>query len=102
LRGGAGGRLKASKPEQIFICLFSPNVKIPATRRASCVGAQDHRRYTPKCLERAMALYSHAIKTLVPVFILSRGRGDETLENIFRSVNIALVNELKIVSRDGH
>src|SRR5437763_151004 len=55
--------------------------------------------FTPACLEKAMALYSIAIKRLVPV---SSGRVAEAaklLENIFRSVNIALVNELKLVYR---
>ncbi|MBM3833423.1 MAG: nucleotide sugar dehydrogenase [Verrucomicrobia bacterium] len=53
--------------------------------------------YTIKCLERAKALYSHAIKTIVPVSSCRAAEATKLLENIFRSVNIALVNELKIV-----
>lgn len=53
--------------------------------------------YTPACLERAKALYSRAIKTVVPVSSCRAAEATKLLENIFRSVNIALVNELKIV-----
>ncbi len=53
--------------------------------------------YTPACLERARALYGRAIKTLVPVSSCRAAEATKLLENIFRSVNIALVNELKLV-----
>jgi UDP-N-acetyl-D-glucosamine dehydrogenase len=52
---------------------------------------------TPACLEKAVALYSQAIQTLVPVSSCRVAEATKLLENIFRSVNIALVNELKIV-----
>jgi UDP-N-acetyl-D-glucosamine dehydrogenase len=52
---------------------------------------------TPACLERAKALYGQAIKTLVPVSSCRAAEATKLLENIFRSVNIALVNELKVV-----
>ena len=52
---------------------------------------------TPACLEKAIALYSMAIKTLVPVSSCRVAEAVKLLENIFRSVNIALVNELKLV-----
>jgi UDP-N-acetyl-D-glucosamine dehydrogenase len=53
--------------------------------------------YTPACLERAVALYSIAIKTLVPVSSCRVAEATKLLENTFRGVNIALVNELKVV-----
>jgi UDP-N-acetyl-D-glucosamine dehydrogenase len=53
--------------------------------------------YTPGCLKRATELYSHAIRTLVPVSSCRAAEATKLLENTFRSVNIALVNELKIV-----
>jgi UDP-N-acetyl-D-glucosamine dehydrogenase len=53
--------------------------------------------YTPACLERAIELYSKAIKTLVPVSSCRAAEATKLLENTFRGVNIALVNELKIV-----
>jgi UDP-N-acetyl-D-glucosamine dehydrogenase len=52
---------------------------------------------TPACLERAKALYGRAIKTLVPVSSCRVAEATKLTENIFRSVNIALVNELKVV-----
>ncbi len=52
---------------------------------------------TPACLERAIALYSKAVETLVPVSSCRAAEATKLLENIFRSVNIALVNELKVV-----
>src|ERR1022692_1706779 len=44
-----------------------------------------------------MALYGRAIDTLVPVSSCRVAEAAKLLENIFRSVNIALVNELKMV-----
>ena len=53
--------------------------------------------YTPACRDKAIALYSRAIDTLVPVSSCRAAEATKLLENIFRSVNIALVNELKLV-----
>jgi UDP-N-acetyl-D-glucosamine dehydrogenase len=53
--------------------------------------------FTPACLEQAEALYRKAIQTLVPVSSCRAAEATKLLENIFRSVNIALVNELKMV-----
>jgi UDP-N-acetyl-D-glucosamine dehydrogenase len=53
--------------------------------------------YTATCLEKAIALYSQAIKSLVPVSSCRVAEATKLLENTFRSVNIALVNELKVV-----
>ena len=52
---------------------------------------------TPACLERAKELYGKAIKRLVPVSSARAAEATKLMENIFRSVNIALVNELKII-----
>ncbi|MGK0184862.1 MAG: UDP-N-acetyl-D-glucosamine dehydrogenase, partial [Verrucomicrobiales bacterium] len=52
---------------------------------------------TPECLQKAIDVYSHAIETLVPVSSCRAAEATKLLENIFRSVNIALVNELKTV-----
>lgn len=52
---------------------------------------------TPACLEKAVALYGIAIRHLVPVSSCRVAEAAKLLENIFRSVNIALVNELKLV-----
>ena len=53
--------------------------------------------YTPKCLEKAVALYSKAVKTVVPVSSCRVAEATKILENTFRGINIALVNELKMV-----
>jgi UDP-N-acetyl-D-glucosamine dehydrogenase len=53
--------------------------------------------YTPACLELAVALYSRAVKTVVPVSSCRVAEATKLLENTFRGVNIALVNELKVV-----
>jgi UDP-N-acetyl-D-glucosamine dehydrogenase len=53
--------------------------------------------FTPACLEKTKELYGKAIKTLVPVSSCRAAEATKLLENIFRGVNIALVNELKVV-----
>jgi UDP-N-acetyl-D-glucosamine dehydrogenase len=53
--------------------------------------------FTPACLEEAVALYSIALQHVVPVSSCRVAEATKLLENIFRSVNIALVNELKVV-----
>ncbi len=53
--------------------------------------------YTPACLAKAVELYSTAIKKLVPVSSCRVAEATKLLENTFRGVNIALVNELKVV-----
>jgi UDP-N-acetyl-D-glucosamine dehydrogenase len=52
---------------------------------------------TPACLEKAKAVYGRAIKTLAPVSSCRVAEAAKLTENIFRSVNIALVIELKVV-----
>lgn len=54
---------------------------------------------TPKCLECAQALYQSAIARVVPVSSTRVAELTKLLENIYRSVNIALVNELKVLSQ---
>jgi len=52
---------------------------------------------TPACLEKTKTLYGKAIESLVPVSSCRAAEATKLLENIFRGVNIALVNELKMV-----
>ena len=49
---------------------------------------------TPACIERAAALYGTALDTVHTVSSPEAAELTKLLENIFRSVNIALVNEL--------
>lgn len=53
---------------------------------------------TPSCLSLATALYQLAIHTIVPVSCTRVAEMTKLLENIHRSVNIGLVNEMKIVA----
>ncbi len=52
---------------------------------------------TESCLEVACALYDQVIVKTVPVSSTRTAEAAKLLENIYRSVNIALVNELKNV-----
>jgi UDP-N-acetyl-D-glucosamine dehydrogenase len=51
---------------------------------------------TPDCLALATTLYAQAIKQVVPVASTRVAEATKILENVYRAVNIALVNELKI------
>ncbi|MFC4292486.1 nucleotide sugar dehydrogenase [Sphingorhabdus arenilitoris] len=55
---------------------------------------------TENCLQAALKLYSHFIDTVVPVSSADTAEMVKLLENIHRSVNIGLVNELKIVAHE--
>ena len=91
----AGSGLKAGTD---FHLAFSPEREDPGNPKSKVaeipkvIGG-----YTPACLEHAKAVYGKAIKTLVPVSSCRTAEATKLTENIFRSVNIALVNELKIV-----
>jgi UDP-N-acetyl-D-glucosamine dehydrogenase len=52
---------------------------------------------TPACLDAAVSLYSLAVEKIVPVSSCAAAEATKLTENIFRSVNIALVNELKMI-----
>jgi UDP-N-acetyl-D-glucosamine dehydrogenase len=52
---------------------------------------------TPECLDRALALYREVCDQLVPVSTPEAAELAKLLENVFRSVNIALVNELAML-----
>ena len=53
--------------------------------------------YTEKCAELAHVLYGQALDKVHLVSSCRTAEATKLLENIFRSVNIALVNELKVV-----
>jgi UDP-N-acetyl-D-glucosamine dehydrogenase len=53
---------------------------------------------TPTCTQRAVEVYGRVCETLVPVSAPEVAELAKLLENIFRSVNIALVNELAILA----
>ncbi len=90
-----GSKLKAGVD---FHLAFSPEREDPGNP-ASKVAAIPKivGGLTPACLERATKLYGAAIQRVVPVSSCRVAEAAKLLENIFRSVNIALVNELKVV-----
>jgi UDP-N-acetyl-D-glucosamine dehydrogenase len=53
---------------------------------------------TPACTQRALDVYGRVCDSLVPVSAPEVAELAKLLENIFRSVNIALVNELAILA----
>ncbi len=87
--------LKAGKD---FYLAFSPEREDPNNKDFSTstipkvVGG-----YTPGCLAAAKALYEAIVNKTVPVSSTSTAEAAKLLENIYRAVNIALVNELKML-----
>ena len=83
-----------------FYLAFSPEREDPGNKNFSTgnipkvVGG-----VTPACLERAKALYQYAVSQVVPVSSTRVAELTKLLENIYRSVNIALVNELKVLGQ---
>lgn len=81
-----------------FFLAFSPeredpgNKNFTATNTPKVVGG-----VTKSCLEVACELYNWITRS-VPVSSTQAAELTKLLENIFRSVNIALVNELKVLS----
>jgi UDP-N-acetyl-D-glucosamine dehydrogenase len=57
---------------------------------------------TPACLNRALDMYSEVCDNLVPVSKPEAAELAKLLENVFRSVNIALVNELAMLCDRMH
>jgi UDP-N-acetyl-D-glucosamine dehydrogenase len=53
---------------------------------------------TPTCLNVGVKLYESIIDTVVPVSSTKTAEMTKLLENIYRAVNIGLVNEMKIVA----
>lgn len=91
----AGSGLKAGKD---FHLAFSPEREDPGNPDSKvAIVPKVVGGYTPACLEKATALYSRALRVVVPVSSCRAAEATKLLENIFRSVNIALVNELKVV-----
>ncbi len=81
----------------VFLC-FSPEREDPGNREFAtrtipkiCGGT------TPPCLEVGTELYQSVIDRVVPVSSTRAAEMTKLLENIHRSVNIGLVNEMKVI-----
>jgi UDP-N-acetyl-D-glucosamine dehydrogenase len=70
----------------------SPGSDLPSHQIPKVVGG-----HTPRCLEVALDVYRRAFDRVVPVSSTRVAETAKLLENIYRSVNIALVNELKML-----
>ncbi len=94
-RGESGEGLRLGR--DLYLA-FSPEREDPGNARfdtrsiPKLVGGAD-----AASLELAVALYKAVVATVVPVDGTQVAEAAKLLENIFRSVNIALVNELKMI-----
>lgn len=83
--------------ETLYLC-FSPEREDPGNSTYNTrtipklVGANDQ-----TSLDLSVALYQLAIQQVVPLRCTRTAEAAKLFENIFRSVNIALVNELKVI-----
>ena len=86
------------KVEEDFFLAYSPeredpgNADFAARNIPKVVGG-----YGPKSMELATALYAHAVTEVIPVQSCEVAEACKILENTYRSVNIAMVNELKVL-----
>jgi len=86
------------KVGQDFYLAFSPEREDPgnpnysAERIPKVVGGIE-----PKSTQLATALYSHAVVQVIPVSSAEVAEACKILENTYRAVNIAMVNELKVL-----
>lgn len=82
-----------------FFLLYSPeredpgNLKFTTRMIPKVVGGS-----TPNCLELGITLYKEITEKVVPVSSTRTAELTKLLENIYRAVNIGLVNEMKIVA----
>jgi UDP-N-acetyl-D-glucosamine dehydrogenase len=104
LEGGNGSGFKAARGEtengaNEFFVAFSPEREDPGNDSVACrdipkvVGGLDS-----QASELAAMLYSAIFNRIVPVSSPAAAEMVKLLENIYRCVNIALVNELKLLS----
>jgi UDP-N-acetyl-D-glucosamine dehydrogenase len=92
------GRQTGLKLGHDFFLAYSPeredpgNASFSTSRIPKVVGGMD-----APSRELAVALYSHAVVQVVPVTSCEVAEACKILENVYRAVNIALVNELKML-----
>lgn len=86
------------KVGQDFFLAYSPEREDPGNTRfltaniPKVVGG-----VTPSCRKLAKLLYDQVVEKTIPVSSTQVAEATKILENIFRSVNIALVNEMKMI-----
>ena len=81
-----------------FFLAFSPEREDPANRQFSTrtvpkvIGG-----VTEKCLAVALSAYGQVVQNVVPASNTRSAEAAKLLENIYRCVNVALINELKLL-----
>ncbi len=86
------------KVERDFYLAFSPEREDPGrkshttTTIPKVVGG-----HGPKSVAVSKAVYGAALETVVPVSSCEVAEASKILENVYRSVNIALINEMKVL-----
>jgi UDP-N-acetyl-D-glucosamine dehydrogenase len=92
-------RARGLEPGRDVFVVYSPEREDPGN--ATFTTAQIPKvvgGLTPACLAEGIALYQAVFKTLVPVSSCRVAELTKLLENIYRAVNIGLVNEMKVVA----
>ena len=96
--GGAPAAARARRPRGRPRASSSPTRRSGSTRGGAAIRSPATPKVvggiTPACLERAERLYAEICDEVVPVSSPEAAELSKLLENTFRSVNIALVNEL--------
>ena len=83
--------------KELFLC-FSPEREDPGNPKyhtgniPKLLGG-----FNQESLELGNAVYSHVVEEVVPLSSMAVAEAAKLFENIFRSVNIALVNEMKVI-----
>lgn len=86
------------RPGDDFFLAFSPEREDPANKDFNTrtipkiVGG-----VTPRCLEVAAAAYGEVVERVIRVSSARVAESSKLLENIYRCVNIAMINELKLL-----
>lgn len=81
-----------------FYLAYSPEREDPGNPVYSAAGIPKVvGGYDPHSLQLASALYAHAVVKVIPVSTMEVAEACKILENTYRAVNIALVNELKML-----
>jgi UDP-N-acetyl-D-glucosamine dehydrogenase len=78
-----------------FFLVYSPEREDPGRKSQNLVIPKIVTGYSKKCLELGSMLYKNISKKTVLMDNLELGEMTKLYENIFRSVNIGLVNEIK-------
>lgn len=92
-------RSRGLEPGRDVFVVFSPeredpgNLEFTTETIPKVVGG-----HTPDCLEAGLELYGAVVGKVVPVSSTRAAEMTKLLENIYRSVNIGLVNELKVLA----